>query len=144
MGALRDLAAKLMKISEDDITNAVLKIIRDDKSFAIDLNTGQLFSGVDSTGQMLDHYRSPGYADFKLTLNPKGVTDLKVTGQFYASFFMNAEAFPISFSATDSKKDELTKKYGENIFGLTKESISSLNKDILPEIQKYYLSLVQL
>lgn len=144
MGALRDLTAKLNKLTEEEITAGILKIVDADKAFAIDLNTGQLFSGIDSTGEMLEPYRSVWYAEFKLRLNSKGVTDLKVRGDFYRGFFMNAQQFPISFGSKDSKADELTRHYGEDIFGLTKQSIGDLNKDITPDIQQYYLSLVQL
>ena len=144
MGSLRDYGAKLKEIKNDDVEKGILKIIDDNKHIAIDLNTTQLMSGKDSNGDMLDHYRSPGYADFKLSLNPKGVTDLRVTGAFQDSFFIKDDKFPISFSATDEKTDELTKKYGEQIFGLTKESLGTLNEDLLPYIQEYFKKLVSL
>ena len=41
------------------------------------------------------------------------------------------------FDATDDKARELVEKYGEDVFGLTKENIAYLQKEILiPEFEK--------
>lgn len=142
MGSLRDYSTKLKNTKEENLDKGILKVIDDYKHVAIDLNTSQLMAGEDSTGKMLDPYRSPSYASLKLFLNPRGVTDLRLTGAFQESFFIKDSKFPISFSATDEKTSELINRYGDQIFGLNEESISTLNQNILPGIQEFFKKLV--
>ena len=144
MGEYKEWARKVTSITEDQIESGLLKIMQSDDSYAIDLNTRQLLSGRDSKRETLMHYRSAAYAEFKLSLNPAGVTDLHLTGQFYRGFFMDASKFPVVIWSKDQKVFELTQKYGDDIFGLNKQSLSDFAKDILPEVQNFYRQLVGL
>lgn len=129
-----------------NLEESVLGIIREIKPQLIDLNTSQLFSGIDSTGALLKpYYRSSSYAEFKKQLNPKGVVDLRLTGAFYSKFFIDAEGFPLLFGSTDDKEPELANKYGANIFGITKVNLHAITKStILPELQKEIRKVLQL
>jgi hypothetical protein len=107
-----------------DMREETLKAMRKHEAEIVDLNTNQLMNGKDSQGSFLKEYRSAPYAAFKRTLNPKGVTDLKLSGDFHDGFFMNANKFPIIFDSKDTKTGMLTDKYGEDIFGLDKNSLA--------------------
>lgn len=141
MGKLLQLSEKLKTI---DIEAEVLSIIDEIKPQLIDLNTSQLFSGVDAGGFLLKpSYKDTAYAEFKKHLNPKGVVDLRLTGSFYEKWFVSAEKFPIFFGSKDDKTTDLESKYGKDIFGLTKHNLGIISKrTILPELQKKLRSLI--
>lgn len=139
MGKLKDIANKLAGITPDAIDAKILQIIRDNQTLIIDLNLFQLDSGKDSNDVPLDPpYRNANYAEFKLYLNPKGVVDLRVTGRFWAGFFMKADKFPITFGSTDEKAGALEAKYGKEIFGLDKQHLEEVSRGmVLPLLQSY-------
>lgn len=146
MKGLKQLRDNIQRALNSSIEDVILGIIQNYKGVLIKLNQDQLLlEGVDSDGIKLAPYRSQIYAAKKLLLNPAGVTDLRLTGKFYASFFVNAEDFPLIFGARDSKTDKLVEKYGEKIFGLSEESkryfINNYLKDALFEYYKRLLRL---
>lgn len=140
MGKIRELAAKARSITDDDINESILKVVDKNKSEALDLNLKQLFSGRDAKDQSLGRYHSQAYAEFKRSLNPAGVVDLKLTGDFYRGFFAKTDRFPIEFASTDSKTDMLEEKYGKEIFGLDQANLEEFRKEIKPDIGKLFRS----
>jgi hypothetical protein len=141
MGKLLQLAEHLKTIN---LEAEVLSIIADIEPQLIDLNTSQLFSGVDSKGFLLKPpYKEAWYAEFKKSLNAKGVVDLKLTGKFYEGWFVSASEFPIFFGSKDEKTPDLESKYGKDIFGLTKTNLANItSQTILPILQKRVYSLI--
>jgi len=144
MSRLDDIINKLQSITDDVIDEGLLKVIEKNKSEAIDFNTAQLFAGKDSNDQSFGIYHSRSYAAFKLSLNPAGVVDFKLTGDFYRGFYVNTGKFPITFDSTDSKTDKLKSLGGENIFGLDQANLESFRQDIKPDIQDLFRSFLQL
>jgi hypothetical protein len=144
MTKLETLLKKLRSISEAKQTSELLKMIREDEPWVVDLNRVQLLEGKDSNDSYLKKYRSKSYAKYKETLNPLGVTDLKLTGKFHNSFVLKARSFPITITATDKKKNDLVKKYGKAIFGLNQESRSLLVERLKSKVTKYYRRLINL
>lgn len=144
MGKIIDFYNKVKAITEEEINRGVLKVVEESKNQAIDLNTKQLFEGRDAQGQSLGGYRSQAYADFKRTLNPRGVVDLKLTGSFYNGFFAKADRFPVMFSSTDEKTGELKEKYGDEIFGLDQSNLEEFRQEIKPEVQSLFRKLLHL
>lgn len=142
MDALRAWEQRLRRITVEEQEKAILKIVDEFEPVALDMNTAQLLDGKDSAGQLLRPYRNPLYAEFKRTLNSKGVTDLKLTGDFHQSFFQDATKFPVAFGATDEKTDELVQSYGKEIFGLSKENTEDFADQLKPEIVNYYSSIL--
>jgi hypothetical protein len=139
MGAIKEFVARLKATSEEEQERAIYRIVEGRSETVIDLNTNQLLEGKDSEGGFITPpYRSKLYAELKLSLNPKGVVDLRLTGDFENSFFIRTKGWPMSIWANDSKTKELVKKYGETIFGLTKQSKGTLAEDIKPDTQTYY------
>jgi len=144
MGKLDDIINKLQSVTDDVIDEGLLKVVDKNKSEAIDMNTSQLFSGKDSQGQAFGQYHSQSYAAFKLSLNPAGVVDFKLTGAFYDGFYLRTDKFPITFDSTDEKTDKLKQLGGENIFGLDQENLEKFRQEIKPDVQDLYRSLLQL
>jgi hypothetical protein len=141
MSRLREYVARLKSINQKTIDDGVLKIVQETKNQAIDLNTKQLFAGRDANGQSLGGYRNENYAAFKRSLNPAGVVDLKLTGDFHSSFFAKTDSFPIAFDATDEKTSELKQKYGE-IFGLDETSLEEYREEVKPLAQDFFHELL--
>jgi hypothetical protein len=120
------------------------KTVRSLETVIVSLNTRQLMQGVTSEGKSLGEYKNKWYAKFKRTLNPRGVVDLKLTGAFHESFFLE-DSLPIKIYASDPKTKKLTQEFSEKLFGLTQESKRILVVGHLKDkIVDYQKSLVRL
>lgn len=100
----------------------------------LDLNTAQLEQGKDSKGNFLAAYALDTYAQFKQSLNsapPFGIPDLKLEGDFHEGFVLIDEGNEFRISSTDAKTGELVQGYGEDIFGLTEESLNEIRPALL-------------
>ena len=118
----------------------VLKSIRANEAYIVDLNTSQLMNGKDSMGKFLTPYRNPNYAALKRAIyNPRGVTDLRLSGDFHDGFFINANRFPVVFDSRDEKTELLTSKYGNDIFGLDKENLGNLASFVKKDLRRVLL-----
>ena len=90
----------------------------------VEFNKDQLWSGRKADGEMM-----PDYAD------GSGPIKLFDTGSFYDGFFVERKgSFPITISSSDVKTEMLTKRYGDEIFGLTRESIKELAENHIQPI----------
>lgn len=127
MGRIRDLANKLSAIKESDVEEKILDIIEAEKEQVIDLNRSQLLHSEDSEGEWLGEYASIAYANKKGKAN----VDLKLTGALHESIYAKTDKFPILFGASDPKAPDLMDKYGKDIFGLNKQSIEVVSKEIV-------------
>ncbi len=102
----------------------------------IKLNQAQLYDkGELITGEKLKGYRNRTYEEMKLAMNPAGVTDLKLTGDFYAGMYLDVEAESFEVGSTDGKESDLENRYNKNIFGLSADSIGQLiEQKIMPAL----------
>ncbi|HTJ53727.1 MAG TPA: hypothetical protein VL443_29935 [Cyclobacteriaceae bacterium] len=140
---MNKLEAIISKLDSVNMDAELLKVVDQTNAQAIDLNTEQLFHGRDAQGNKLKAYRNPAYAEFKQSLNPLGVTDLKLTGDFYRGFYAKTDRFPIMFDSSDSKTEMLTEKYGE-IFGLDQEYLGKYQEEIKPIVQETFASFLEI
>jgi len=97
--------------------------MQDSSDEAESLNREQLYEfGIKSTGELLPPY-SPFTVAYK---RRKGqIYDhmtLKDTGAFHKSFKIKTDKDSIELFATDNKTEDLMKRYGRDIFGLTEGS----------------------
>src|SRR5262249_24910697 len=94
--------------------------------------------GIDADGKRLRPYRNPSYAMKKRALNPRGVTDLHLTGAFHRDMFIDATQFPLVIDSSNSKTPQLKANYG-NIYGFTTANKEGPAKEILrPSFEEYY------
>jgi len=144
VGKLEEWIAKLKTFSEQKVDDGLLKIVRNHKSQLIDLNTNQLMHGQNADGGVLGTYRSEPYMRFKQSLNSlaSGKVDVRLTGDFQNSFFLEAEKFPVSTFATDTKTAKLTAHY-EGIFGFTQKSKDEIVEDIKLETVAFLQDMLQ-
>jgi hypothetical protein len=144
MSRLKDYIEKLKAASEEGQTQALLQIVNRHQAQLIDVNQLQLLAGRNAKGDILGEYRSAAYAEFKNRLNPEpglGVWDLRLSGTLYDSMFVEADGFPVTINASDSKADKFR---DASPFGLDTKSKDDFREEIKPEIEEYYRSLFQL
>ncbi len=132
------LTQSIKNLKSFDFEKAILKVVKDNDNVALDLNTeSQLFGkGIDSKGNLLPGPYAPFTIEIKnLKGQPTNRITLRDTGEFHEGFFMKATSFPVEIDSSDSKTSELKSQWGEDIFGLTDESQSEFNEQILDDIQ---------
>jgi len=99
-----------------------------------DMNVDQMLQGVDADGNQIGEYRSISYATMKQNMNPRPPAmwvDLHLTGSFHEKTFAKYSGNNLNFGSTDSKTNDLTEKYGENIFGLTENNQEAIKNDVI-------------
>lgn len=118
------------------------EIILDNETFIVNLNADdQLFDqGINNLGIQIDDYQP--YTEYTIEIKKaKGQPTNRVTlhdeGDFANSIFVEVGNNQFEIKAADAKTAALTRKYGRQILGLTKENIQELIwKYIFPELQK--------
>ena len=136
------LSETVKRLNKFDFEKALLKVYGSTKitNIILDLNTDEQLGkkGIDSKGNSLPDY-SPNTLPFKQGKSGfAGITShmtLFGEGDFHESFILDASSFPLFIEATDPKTNDLAFRYGEDIFGLTKESIQELKEQTIDEIQ---------
>jgi hypothetical protein len=133
MAKLQQWIDKLGQVNQAKLDEWILEAVREHERFATDLNLLQLESGLNSLGKVLGKYKNRHYRQLKMMLNPKakGNVDLKLEGNFYAGFYIDATKFPVEFNSHDMKTGKLAEGY-DNIFGLSKKSKKSFRAFIKP------------
>lgn len=143
-------AKRVSQLKED----VVFKIIfsRDQiKEEIIYLNTqAQLFDkGINSRGERLDDLRGFGYSDITKQIKsqkgqPTNRITLKDTGDFYESFRVRVKVGEIIIDANPIKDDtNLFEEFGNDVLGLTDESIEKLKPLIIENYKQYLYGLLE-
>lgn len=113
---------------------------------AAELNREQLLRGINSEGTLLSDIGGP-YSDFTLELHPEK-SKFKVTlfdeGDYHESITVRVTANGYEFDHDPFKEDfgyttDLTQEWGDEIIGLTDESIGKLVTELLIERYVNYL-----
>lgn len=118
----------------------IRNILYENEAFIIDMNaTDQLYDqGINRLGVSIDSYEP--YSEYTIELKKqKGQPTDRVTlhdeGDFAGSFFLDVGTDRFEIRAGDGKTQELIRKYGRQILGLTDENLKDLIwKYIYPEL----------
>lgn len=113
-----------------DLEILILESVYELEERLVQYNTDQLFAGKRADGTFL-----PDYSERSVFLGkPEGPIRLYDEGDFYRGFYVvRTGSFPIILSSTDEKTFELITRYGEEIFGLDKESLEEFSTIYLLE-----------
>lgn len=137
MKILTDLRNKVAQ-AENNINSGkwVQQIIYDNEAYIVDLNAEeQLYEqGVNSLGVSISDYApySPVTIEIKKAKGqPTNRITLRDEGDFESSFFLEVGQNQFEIKASDWKTEELIKKYGRQILGLTNENIEKLIWDFI-------------
>lgn len=141
MGKIDDLLKRVVQFN-DELTSGRLmqKIIWDNEAYIIDMNAEeQLFEqGVNRLGVSIMDYAP--YSPVTIAIKeakgqPTNRVTLRDEGDFESSFYLEVGDKQFEIKASDFKTEDLIKKYGRQILGLTDENISILIwKYIFPDL----------
>lgn len=141
MGVIENLRQKVETFNEGLTSGEYIQeIILDNEAFITDMNAQeQLYEqGVNRLGVSISDYApySPTTIAIKRAKGqPTNRVTLRDEGDFEASFFIEADREKFTIKASDWKTEELTKKYGSQILGLTQENKAELiHAYIYPEL----------
>lgn len=132
MGKIDDLLKRVVQFN-DELTSGRLmqKIIWDNEAYIIDMNAEeQLFEqGVNRLGVSIMDYAP--YSPVTIAIKeakgqPTNRVTLRDEGDFESSFFLEVGDKQFEIKASDFKTEDLIKKYGRQILGLTDENIAIL------------------
>lgn len=134
----------IRRIQSDFVVDVVKSIVEDNSNEIIELNTeDQLFDrGIGSDGTALKPSYSNPYKKLKQAIGqPTDRVTLRLEGDFYKSFEVIIGDKQFRINATDKKTKWLINRYGEKVFGLTKDNLSLFREivvkpDLLKEIRK--------
>lgn len=127
-----------------------MQSLKESEDLAISLNTDDQLGekGIDSKGNELPKPYAPFTVDFKKAFGSGfgSITDhitLFGEGNFHKGWIMDARRFPVTFYSTDSKAGDLSKEWGKDIFGLTKQNIDELvNTEVKERFTEKYKKAV--
>jgi len=141
--SIKSVLSKARNLKPDKLLYSIY-IRNDIKRIIINLNRiNQLTKGLNSDGETIGVYSIvtditsentvfifEGNQYEKIAGEPYNFVD---TGDFFRSFQVQVEGDGFIIFADDNKEDEsLTDKYGENILGLSRESLNELAEKITP------------
>lgn len=118
----------------------VQQIIFDNEAYIIDMNAEeQLYEqGINRVGVSIMDYAPYSSITIQIKREKGQPTDrvtLRDEGDFHHSFYLDVGLDRFEIKAGDWKTEELIKKYGRQILGLTDENIASLIWDyIYPDL----------
>lgn len=136
--SLSKLNTAIAEISKIDLSEIVEQVILSKEDEVTSLNTdNQLYRGIDALGQSIQ----PEYTALTKKIKqrkgqPSDRVTLKDTGSFYDKFTLKTKKFPFEITSSDSKKDKLVEKYGEDVFGLNDDSKDKLVIKISNDVSK--------
>lgn len=136
-----------LKGVNNNILREIGQAIKDERGYILDLNTeSQLFEkGIGSDGIELASFQP--YSDFTITVKqfkgqPTNRVTLRDEGDFHESFFIEFRDTEFEIKASDEKTESLKDKYGDEILGLTKESLEDITQEIIkPRLEAYFKNI---
>lgn len=115
------------------LDNVIVETMEEQEEDIIALNQYQLYiHSEDADKEPLARYKNNIYALEKNEMNPQvglGNPDLNYTGSFYMKMYLTVRKRSFEIDSTDEKSSALKDKYGDKIFGLSKDSIAMYTKD---------------
>lgn len=132
MKQITDLRKRVADFNEALTSGQLIQdIIWKNEAYIVDMNAEeQLYEqGINRLGVDISDYApySPVTIEIKrLKGQPTNRVTLRDEGDFESSFFLEVGDEQFEIKASDFKTEDLVKKYGEQILGLTDENIATL------------------
>lgn len=129
-----------LKTAIDNIGGQESLIVNQNKEQILDYNRqDQLYKqGIDSKGKKLKPYAFFTIQIKQLIGQPFDRTTLFYSGRFYNRFNFVFLKRTINIFSSDSKTTDLEKKYGKDIFGLTKDNKIKMETEVIkPKLDQW-------
>ncbi len=140
-----DEKIQALKLFRTSINEYIRKEVIEQEAIICDMNSQiQLYErGIDANGDPIE----PEYADLTVQIKlsksqPTARVTLRDSGDFHASFYIYATNDKFYIDAKDTITEDLTKKYGESIFGLIPEHVSELAQEYIKPMLIKKLQLI--
>lgn len=150
MDIIKDLIRKVNEVESGLKGGIYVKnIIKENEAYILDMNTeDQLFEkGVNNLNVQIKSYMP--YSQLTISIKrlkgqPYDRVTLRDTGEFHSSFYIEYNDDFFEIKAADEKTDDLIKRYGRYILGLTDENLKILiweyvYPDIMEKVKKVLL-----
>lgn len=128
------------QVAQDSMESALPQLV--------DRQKDQMLSGLNKKGKIIGKYKSAAYANLKHSMNPipgLGVPDLLLSGDFYRKIYGDVRGNTLILDSTDEKAGFLAKRFGEEIFGLNKDSKKEfIKEDLKPAFMTEIKKVVRL
>lgn len=132
MNVLKELRDRVVELNEGLASGKFIRrIIIDNEAYIIDMNAQeQLYErGINRLGVKISDYAP--YAPLTIEIKkakgqPTNRVTLRDEGDFESSFHLEVGDTQFEIRASDTKTEELIKKYGRQILGLTDENLEEL------------------
>lgn len=128
-----------LKEIRDSIDTMVLDLVKDNEEFVLNLQREQLQKGIDAKGNQI----KPPYADSTIERKkkkgqPYNRVTWKDSGDLYRSFGINYNESEGTFIIRGNRfyREYLLKRYGNDVEGLTPESIERVQRKIEPRLNE--------
>ena len=105
-----------------------------------------ILQGKDSYGNDMPKYRTPEYAHFKTSINPRnrGFWDLRVMGEYHR--WINVNIYPAVIFFNNNLQNEkakwLTERLGKRHLGITEEQLEEIQMNNKPIIREKILKII--
>jgi hypothetical protein len=130
--AFDEIIDRLKRI-ESELSKTLVNVINENDKELEDAQRNQMAVGKNALNKNIGRLRNQKYASIKKAKGgkaPKGIADLKNNGSFYKGIKASANQTTFTLTSTDSKKDLLTQKYTNEIFGYSSKTFT-LVKDLV-------------
>jgi hypothetical protein len=137
---MRTLTNMVNSLKQLNTSEVITQTLEENSQKLVQANQHQLLSSLTAKGNAITPEYSLTNQKKKGFKNP----NLLDTGKFQREITATVKGKEVEFTSTDYKTEKLTTKYGEDIFGLTDESKTSLkpiNQKKAVEIVKQKLGL---
>jgi len=133
--SLKSLERFTAKFSNpQNIEAVVISAASEHEAEIIALNHSQLKRGKLSNGEDTQEYASLPYVNYKSSIGSTSLpnADLYVTGKFYKAWDIDFKNTEFTIKSTDAKAPKLEFQYGNEIYGLTRDSKGAASRIIAP------------
>ena len=128
---LQKFLSKLRQITRQSVKERFQEAIRRELDAGVlDMVASNWQQGLKGD-KRIGEYRSESYAAMKRLMNPTagGKVDLIYTGAFSGALFIPQDENIINVDSSDSKRNELVAKYGDDIFDLSNSQEADIIDD---------------
>lgn len=126
MGSINDLLKRLQAVNIPEESKQALEA---NKPLIVQLNRERMLEGRKTSGRILPNYSKISQEVYGYPNEP---IKLKATGAFQQAITVDVGIDIIKTTSTDSKTEMLTKRYGEDVFGLGQPD----KIDLVPPLRK--------